>query len=44
LEVRDGRASFEGRAFGVHTAGYLQVKDARGRVRTVMIGEIRLVD
>jgi hypothetical protein len=44
LEVRDGRASFEGRALGVDAAGYLQVKDVRGRVRTVMIGETRLVE
>jgi BirA family biotin operon repressor/biotin-[acetyl-CoA-carboxylase] ligase len=44
VEVRDGGTSFEGRALGVDAAGYLQVKDARGRVRTVMLGEIRLVE
>jgi BirA family transcriptional regulator, biotin operon repressor / biotin---[acetyl-CoA-carboxylase] ligase len=44
VEVRDGRASFEGRALGVDAAGHLQVKDARGRARTFMVGEIRLVE
>jgi BirA family biotin operon repressor/biotin-[acetyl-CoA-carboxylase] ligase len=44
LEVRDGRASFQGRVLGVDAAGHLQVQDARGRVHTVMAGEIRLVE
>ena len=44
VDVRDGRACFEGRALGVDAAGYLQVKDARGHVRPVMVGEIRVVD
>jgi BirA family biotin operon repressor/biotin-[acetyl-CoA-carboxylase] ligase len=44
VEVRDGRTRFDGRAVGVNAAGHLQVEDDHGRVRTVVAGEIRLLE
>jgi BirA family biotin operon repressor/biotin-[acetyl-CoA-carboxylase] ligase len=44
VEVREGRTVFEGRARGVDAEGHLQVEEARGRVRTVVAGEIRLIE
>jgi len=44
VEVREGRTAFEGRAVGVDAEGHLQVEETRGRVRTVVAGEIRLIE
>jgi BirA family biotin operon repressor/biotin-[acetyl-CoA-carboxylase] ligase len=45
VEIRgDGTTVLEGRAVAVDDAGHLRVEDARGRLHTVVAGEIRLVD
>lgn len=43
VEVREAAATFDGRALGVDDGGHLRVEDARGRVHTVVSGEVRLL-
>jgi BirA family biotin operon repressor/biotin-[acetyl-CoA-carboxylase] ligase len=44
VRVREGEAVFDGRARGVDPDGYLEVEDARGAIRRVVAGEVRLLD
>jgi BirA family biotin operon repressor/biotin-[acetyl-CoA-carboxylase] ligase len=44
IEVHEGATRLDGRATGVDASGRLQVEDSRGRVHTVVAGEIRLIE
>jgi len=44
VEVRGEGPSYEGRVLGIDTEGYLLLRDALGKRRRVLAGEIRLAD